>query len=90
MTREQIKRLGGPKSGSVAEGHSPDVGKLLSRVPQFSALAKAAEGREREVSGSQRAFLDDFAKRLAEGVADGDDRSRSTAAKEEKDDVGKA
>ena len=49
------------------------VTEFLQRAPRFTTLRNTAEGRERELSPSQREFLDDFAAKLAEGAAEGDD-----------------
>ncbi len=44
-------------------------------APRFTTLANTAEGRERELSPSQRDFLDDFAAKLAEGAMEGNDEA---------------
>ena len=51
------------------------VKEFLRRAPRFNTLANTAEGRERDLSPSQRDFLDDFAAKLAEGAAEGDDEA---------------
>ena len=58
---------------------SSGVQKLLRRAPRFSVLAKAAARQGPELSRSQQEFLDDFAGRLAEGVAEDDDASSTSA-----------
>ena len=55
--------------------HSVNMRTLRHRAPQFSAFLDAVEGREREVSPSQRKFLDDFQRQLAEGATEEDDTS---------------
>ena len=65
---ETVDRAGGDKWSSV-------VRKLLPRAPQFSALAEVAQEQGRELSRSQREFLDHFAGRLTEGVAEDGDAS---------------
>ena len=61
------------RSGTAYRGGgekwSAELHEFVRRAPQFSALADVAEGRGRELSGSQRKLLDDFAGRLAEGAA---------------------
>ena len=76
MTNE-IRRSRGAERGFRGADHdrSVDVGKLLRRAPQFKALAKASEGGEYALTDSQQEFLDDFAKRVAEGVAEGGESS---------------
>ena len=54
---------------------SSDARKLPDRAPQFGELAKTAAGQCLELSPSQKKFLDDFAERLTEGAAEGDDAS---------------
>ena len=48
---------------------------FLRRAPQFTSLVETAEGRRRELSPSQRAFLHDFASKLAEGATERGDTS---------------
>ena len=62
------------------DGWSSGVEKLLDRAPRFKALAKADAEPAPELSDSQKEFLDDFASRLAAGVAQGDEASAPTAA----------
>ena len=54
--------------GGSGEARSARVKEFLRRAPQFTSLVEAAEGRRRELSPSQKAFLDDFASELAEGA----------------------
>ena len=65
--REESVRQGG---GAARRAH---VKEFVRRAPRFTILANTVEGRERELTPSQRDFLDDFAARLAEGVKKGDD-----------------
>ena len=51
------------------------VTEFLRRAPQFTTLTNTAEGHERELSPSQRDFLEDFAAKLAEGAAEGNDEA---------------
>lgn len=51
------------------------VKEFLRRAPRFTTLVNTAEGRERELSPSQRDFLDDFAAKLAEGAMEGNDEA---------------
>ena len=55
------------------------VQNLLYRAPQFEAVANVAEGEAPEPAASQREFLDNFSRRLAEGSATGQDPSGSVA-----------
>ena len=66
MTSEKRKQTRGLETADRAGGDewSSEVRKLLHRAPQFSALAEVAEEKGRELSRSQRKFLDNFAGRL--------------------------
>ena len=77
MTSNQKKKPGRPEtvhkgSGAARAAH---VKKFLRRAPQFTTLTNTVEGRERELSPSQRDFLDDFSAKLAEGASEGDDEA---------------
>ena len=54
-------------------GRRAHLKEFVRRAPQFTTLVNSVEGRERELTPSQRDFLDDFAAKLAEGAAEGDD-----------------
>lgn len=56
-------------------GRQAQVKEFLRRAPRFTTLANTAEGRERELTPSQRDFLDDFAAKLAEGAMEGNDEA---------------
>ena len=56
-------------------GRQAQVKEFLRRAPRFTTLANTAEGRERELSPSQRDFLDDFAAKLAEGAMEANDEA---------------
>lgn len=51
------------------EDRPADLVEFLRRAPHFNALLDAVEGGERELSPSQRDFLEDFAAKLADGAA---------------------
>ena len=75
MTSKKKKKPGRTETlhqggGAARRTH---VTEFLQRAPRFTTLANTVEGRERELSPSQRDFLDDFAAKLAEGAAEGDD-----------------
>ena len=86
MANERRKQFRG--SGTAYRGGgdewSSDVQKLLHQAPQFDALVKVAAGQEPELSRSQREFLKDFADRLSEAVAEGDEASSGTADVDER------
>ena len=75
MTSKQKKKPARTETfhqgGGAARG--THVTEFLRRAPRFTTLMNTVEGRERELSPSQRDFLDDFADKLAEGAAGGDD-----------------
>ena len=75
MANKQQQKPGGAEATIRGSGayRSVNVRKLRQRAPQFSAFLDAVEGRERELSPSQRNFLDDFVAKLGEGAAEGDD-----------------
>ena len=74
MASEKRKRPRGLERASRGSGRewSSDAQNLLDRAPQFGVLAKAAAGQASKPSSSQQKFLDDFAQRLTEGVAEAD------------------
>ena len=79
-----MKRGSGPEAwkerpGAVTANGRRDAQNLLDRAPQFGELAKAAAGQASKPSSSQQKFLDDFAQRLAEDMAEGDDASAEMA-----------
>ena len=82
MASERRKQSGGLERAPRGSGDewSSDAQNLLDRAPQFGALAKAAAGQAPEPSPPQQEFLDDFAQRLTDGLAEGDDASAATAA----------
>lgn len=61
-------------SGS-GEARSTLVKEFVRRAPQFTSLVEAAEGRRRELTPSQRAFLDDFASEMVALATKGGDTS---------------
>ena len=65
--REEAVHQGG------GAGRRAHVKEFVRRAPRFTTLANTVEGRERELTPSQRDFLDDFAAKLAEGATEGDD-----------------
>ena len=75
MARKKRKKPGREEAihqgGGV--GRRAHVKEFVRRAPRFTTLANTVEGRERELTPSQRAFLDDFAAKLDEGAAAGDD-----------------
>lgn len=77
MSSKRKKKLGGDGETRRrrAEDRPADLREFLRRAPNFSALLHAAEGRERELSPSQRDFLDDFAAKLTEGAPPADGAS---------------
>ena len=81
MASEKRKRPRGLERASRrSDGEwSSDAQNLLDRAPQFGELAKAAAGQASKPSSSQQKFLDDFAQRLAEDMAEGDDASAEMA-----------
>ena len=72
--RAESSRTGTVHQGGRA-GRQAQVKEFLRRAPRFTTLANTAEGRERELSPSQRDFLDDFAAKLAEGAMEGNDEA---------------
>ena len=77
MTSKQKERSGLTETvhqGGRA-GRRANVKEFLRRAPRFTTLANTAEGRERELSPSQRDFLDDFVAKLAEGAPEGGDKA---------------
>ena len=77
MASKQKKKPGRTEAafrGSTRERRT-NVKEFLRRAPQFATLTNTVEGRERELSPSQRDFLDDFAAKLTEGAAEGDDEA---------------
>ena len=81
MASERRKQSRGLERASRGSGDewSSDAQNLLDRAPQFGVLAKVAAGQASEPSPSQQKFLDDFAQRLTEGAAEGDDASAAEA-----------
>ena len=80
MTSEKITQSPGQEAGNRRDGGqlSSKFRQLLRRAPQFSALAKAEDGRRRELSRSQKEFLEDFSRRLVEDAAHNEEDSGPT------------
>lgn len=72
MARIKRKKPGHEQAifSQSGEACSARVKEFVRRAPQFTSLVETAEGRRRELSPSQRAFLDDFATKLAEGATE--------------------
>ena len=77
MARNQKKKFGHEEAAfsRSGEARSARAKEFVRRAPQFTSLVETAEGRRRELSPSQRAFLDDFAYKLAEGATERGDTS---------------
>ena len=77
MASKQKKKPGRSETAyrSSTRDRRENVKEFLRRAPQFTTLTNTVEGRERELSPSQRDFLDDFAAKLTEGAAEGDDEA---------------
>ena len=66
--------------GSISDER---IEKLVEMAPRFKALSKVARARgdERKLAQEQQTFLDDFAARLAQGLAESDKALRDAGGR---------